>query len=144
MVNPSDQTQNAWCALFRTHKILQEQIDGELKAANLPPLTWYDVLWELEQTEHCGLRAYEMQPKLLLTQYGLSRILKRMEAAGLIQKQECPEDGRGQVLGVTKKGRETRAQMWAIYGKLMHDMLGAKLSDEESQQLASLLGKLSK
>lgn len=144
MVIPSDQTQSAWCALYRVHKIFHEQVEAELKAANLPPLTWYDVLWELEKTEHCGLRAYELQPKLLLPQYGMSRILTRMEAAGLIRKQECPEDGRGQVLGITEAGRTTRAKMWAIYGKLMHDMLGAKLSDEETTTLAALLNKLAK
>jgi len=144
MVNPNDQTQNAWCALYRVHKMFNEQVEAELKAANLPPLTWYDILWELEKTEHCGLRAYELQPKLLLPQYGMSRILARMEGAGLIQKQECPEDGRGQVLAITEKGRKTRAQMWAVYGNLMHENLGEKLSEVEAQTLASLLERLAK
>jgi DNA-binding MarR family transcriptional regulator len=142
MVNPSDETQNAWCALLRTQKRLQGEVDVALKAAKLPPLTWYDILWELEKTDQCGLRAFEMQPKLLLTQYGLSRILSRMQDAGLIQKQNCPEDGRGQVLGITEKGRETRAEMWEVYGNLMHRLLGEKLTNAEMETLGALLNKL--
>lgn len=142
MVIPSDETQNAWCALLRAQKRLQGEVDVALKAAKLPPLTWYDVLWELEKTDQCGLRAFEMQPKLLLTQYGLSRILSRMQDAGLIQKQNCPEDGRGQVLAVTQKGKDTRAKMWAVYGDLMHQLIGEKLTQAEMQKLALLLNKL--
>lgn len=141
---PSEQTQKAWCALFRSHKIVLAEIENKLKAAKLPPLLWYDVLWQLEQTAACGVRAFELQPKLLLPQYGMSRLINRMEAKGLIEKHECPEDGRGIALTITDQGRSIRQQMWAVYGPAMDNALGKKLTATEVTTLAELLGKLSK
>ncbi|WP_299347460.1 MarR family winged helix-turn-helix transcriptional regulator [uncultured Maritalea sp.] len=142
MVIPSEHTQKAWAALFRAHTLAHEAIEAELKKARLPNLSWYDVLWELEQTSECGLRAFELQPKLLLPQYGMSRLINRMEAQGLIAKHDCPEDGRGVALSITDQGRKMRRKMWAVYGPAMQKALGEKLSENEMAQLATMLKKL--
>jgi len=144
MVMPSDQTQKTWVALMRAHKSAHEQVERALKAAKLPPISWYDVLWELEQTTECGIRAFELQPKLLLPQYGMSRLISKMENEDLIWRGECPEDGRGLVLAITEKGRELRKKMWAVYGPAMQQALGSKLTNEEVGTLAVILGKLHK
>jgi len=140
---PSDETQTAWCALFRSHKIVLAEIESKLKTAQLPQLLWYDLLWQLEQASSCGVRAFELQPKLFLPQYGMSRLVDRIEAQGLIEKHECPEDGRGIALTITDKGREVRKQMWAVYAPAMQKALGAKLSKAEIVTLVQILGKLS-
>lgn len=141
---PSDDTQTAWCALFRSHKIVLGEIESKLKSAKLPQLLWYDLLWQLENANTCGVRAFELQPKLFLPQYGMSRLVDRMETQGLIEKHECPEDGRGIALSITDKGRDIRKQMWSVYAPAMQKALGAKLTEAETVALIQILGKLSK
>ena len=144
MVMPNKHTQKAWVALMRAHKSAHEHVEGKLKAAKLPPISWYDVLWELEQTTECGIRAFELQPKLLLPQYGMSRLISKMESEELIWRGECPEDGRGLVLAITDKGRALRKEIWAVYGPAMQEAIGAKLEADEIAALANILGKLNR
>ena len=67
------------------------RVESALKAAGLPPLAWYEVLVELERAGGCGLRPFALEEALLLPQYGLSRLLARMEAAGLVVRGSCPQ-----------------------------------------------------
>jgi len=142
MVIPSENIQSAWAKLFRTQTLLQQSIEAKLKVAKLPPMAWYDVLWELEKTTECGIRAFELQPKLLLPQYGMSRLIARMEDKGLIDRHECPEDGRGIALSITEQGRKVRGEMWVIYGPAMQEAFGKKISDSEAETLTTILSKL--
>ena len=142
MVMPNENTQKAWIALMRAQKNVHEFVEGRLKAEKLPPLQWYDLLWELERSKECGVRAFELQTRLLLPQYGMSRLAAKLEAEGLIWRGECPEDGRGLVLAITDKGREMRKKIWSIYGPAMQEVFGEKFTPDEIKQLNRQLGKL--
>src|ERR687895_1017304 len=96
---------HAWTRLVRAHQAAMSRVESALKAAGLPPLNWYEVLVELERAGGCGLRPFTLEEALLMPQYGLSRLLARMEAADLIVRGSCPEDGRGQMVGLTDAGR---------------------------------------
>jgi DNA-binding MarR family transcriptional regulator len=89
---PSQTMIRAWARLMRAQHAALSQIEAALKGAGLPPFAWYDVLLELERA-------------LLLPQYGLSRLLDRLEAAGDVERRACDDDGRGQIVAVTKAGR---------------------------------------
>ena len=60
------------------------RVESALKAAGLPPLAWYEVLVELDRAGACGVRPFALEEALQLPQYGLSRLLARMEEAGLV------------------------------------------------------------
>ena len=104
-------------------------------------LAWYDVLWELEKVDDAGLRPVELEARLLIQQHNLSRLLARMEKAGMVTKLRCPEDGRGLRVRLTEKGRRTRDRMWDIYRPALDDALRG-LSDEEAKTLADRLDGL--
>jgi hypothetical protein len=40
---------SAWTGLVRTQQFLINRVEKELRENGLPPLSWYDVLWELER-----------------------------------------------------------------------------------------------
>ena len=135
-------TQAAWALLMRTCQRLLDEVEAALKAAGLPPLAWYDVLLELEKAGVEGMRPFELKNRLLLPQYGTSRLLDRMVTAGLVDRQDCEDDGRGQIVSISDRGRETRASMWPVYGEVLATRIGARLSREETVQLARLLSKI--
>lgn len=142
MTGPDALTQTAWIALLRTSRRLLDEIESALKTAGLPPLAWYDVLLELEKAGSAGLRPFELTDRLLLPQYGTSRLLDRMVTAGLVERQACAKDGRGHVVTLTPEGRATRGAMWPVYGQILSARLGAALATEEKQQLVALLARL--
>jgi len=133
---------SAWTRLLRAHTATLSDVEARLKAAGLPPLSWYDVLLELERSKPGGLSATELERSLLLPQYGVSRLLKRLEDAGYLTRKTNDTDGRSQVIVLTPSGRTLRRKMWKVYGKAIDDVIGGKLTKEESTALAALLGKL--
>ncbi len=132
----------AWAGLWRAQGRILCAVESALKAAGMPPLTWYDVLIELERAGDEGLRPFELERAILLPQYGLSRLLDRIEGDGYLQRLPCLDDRRGLNIVITSEGRALRKRMWPVYGKAIKDNLEDKLSDAELAELGGLLGKL--
>ena len=118
------------------------QRGSALKAAGLPPLAWYDVLLELERAAGCGLRPFELEERLRLPQYGLSRLIARLEEAGLVERHSCTTDRRGQFVAATEAGRAMRRRMAPVYAAAVQQAVGARLPAAEADRLADLLGRL--
>ena len=74
---------------------LLERIETALATADLPPLAWYDVLWELEKAEQGRLRMHQIADRIVLSRSNLTRLADRLEKAGLIAREACPDDRRG-------------------------------------------------
>ncbi len=131
-----------WVQIARAHSRILNQVEQALRQAGLKPLGWYDVLLELDRAEEVGLRPYELEEKLLLRQYGVSRLVDRIEKAGYLKRVACADDGRGQKLIITKRGKLARQKMWPVYRGVIEETLGRKLSNTETADLATLLEKL--
>lgn len=112
-----------WTGLLRASARVQDTVEAALKSDGLPPLGWYDALWEIEKAVD-GIRPLTLQERLLLPQYGLSRLVERMVKAGLVVRLDCDTDRRGLVLILTAKGRATRAQMWPVYANVLQAAIG--------------------
>ena len=139
---PSPEAIKAWARLMRVSRQLVEQAEQALKDSGLPPLDWYDVLHELAEAGEGGLRPFQLIERTLFAQYNISRLLARLEADGLVEKLKVADDGRGQTIRITAKGRETRRRMWAVYGRSINELVGAKLSVDELSTVSALLGRL--
>ncbi|MDX8511580.1 MarR family winged helix-turn-helix transcriptional regulator [Mesorhizobium captivum] len=140
--SPSPEAVKTWGRLMRVSRQLVEKTEDALKAGGLPPLAWYDVLHELAEAGEGGLRPFELIDRVLLAQYNVSRLLARLEADGLVERLPVSDDGRGQTVRITPSGRETRRRLWAVYGKAISELMGDRLSSEELEMLARLLGRL--
>ncbi|MFT3974585.1 MAG: MarR family winged helix-turn-helix transcriptional regulator [Amaricoccus sp.] len=127
---------------MRAHQAAVTHVQGAMKAADLPSLGSYDVLLELERAGDQGVRPVALERELAMPQYGLSRLLARLEDMGLVERRSCPGDGRGQTVFVTDAGREMRRRMWSVYAPALHEAIGRRLSAEEAEGLAELLGRL--
>lgn len=138
--DPADVTVTAWARLLRAQRRGLAMVESKLKQAGLPSLEWYDVLLELDGSG--PLRPRELQSRLLLAQSNLSRLLDRMARAGLVERSSCAEDRRGLSVTITAKGRITRKSMWPKYAEGIQQAVGARLTLDEVEQLARLLGPL--
>jgi DNA-binding MarR family transcriptional regulator len=139
---PKDPTVAAWVALVRASNGVISAIQAEGKAAGMPPLEWYDVLWDLERSPDGARRPFELERGLLLAQYNLSRLVDRLHRADLVEKRKCAEDGRGLVLVITDDGRALRKRMWPVYSAAIEKHIGSHLNRAEARTLAALLMRL--
>ena len=139
---PSPAAIKTWTRLMRVSRQLVEKAEDALKQGGLPPLAWYDVLHELAEAGEGGLRPFQLIERTLFAQYNISRLLARLEADGLVEKLRVADDGRGQTIRITAKGRETRRRMWVVYGKSIAELVGARLPAEDLETLTALLGRL--
>lgn len=139
---PDESTVHAWARLVRAEQVTLARVEGALKRAGLPSLSWYDVLLELSREADGMLRPVELERRLLLAQYNASRLIDRMARSGLVARRACPEDGRGQFVEITEAGRDMQKRMWRVYGAAIADHVGAKLGPGEAEALYGLLGKL--
>lgn len=137
---PTDPIQRAWIALGRVSQLVQETVASALKEAGLPDLQWYTVLWELERAGK-PTRPKDLAIPLFILPYQLSRLVDRMEKAGLLKRIDCPEDKRGHLLDLTQKGYAMRRDMWSVYAPAM-DLALQRIDDAEALELARLLNKL--
>lgn len=139
---PSDAIQQAWIGLNRARDHVAGAIEQDLKAADCPPLAWYDVLLELARAPEGRLRPFEIEHKTLLAQYNLSRLIDRLEKEGLIARVPCADDARGQWVVITETGRATQARTWKVYARAIAQHVGEKLDDKAARTLADLLRRL--
>lgn len=128
----------AWARLTKAQQLVLRQIERSLKDAGLPPLSWYDVLLEVERND-AGLRPFELERAMLLPQYNLSRLIDRIENAGYVERLTCEEDGRGQLIAITAAGRAIRRKMWPVYARAVEDAVGRHLSTVQADHLGTLL-----
>ena len=139
---PSEDAVTAWARLVRAEQGVLSKIEVALKAAGLPQLTWYDVLLELGRSENGRLRPLELEHRTLLAQYNASRLIDRMEKAGLVERLPHPEDGRDQLIAITPEGRALKKRVWRVYGPAITQHVSEKLRPAEAAELARLLQKL--
>jgi DNA-binding MarR family transcriptional regulator len=140
--NPTEATITAWARLIRARQLVVDAVEREVKAAGLIPLEWYDVLLELSRAPEGGLRPFELEGRLLLAQYNLSRLTDRLVKAGYVEKRPCDRDGRGHVLAITEAGREVRKNTWPLYAKAIQRHVGAKLRPGDAETLGEILAQL--
>lgn len=115
-----------WHAFLRAHSSMLRRISADLEEAELPPLPWYDVLAALRDAPDKRLRQVELAEQVLLSHSGLSRLLDRVEKAGLAERVTCPGDRRSFHVQLTAEGERMLAQMWPVYARgIAEDFLPA-------------------
>jgi DNA-binding MarR family transcriptional regulator len=141
-VIPSPETLAAWTRLMRVQHKLLAGIEAELKSAGLPPLSWYDALLELSRAPGGRMRPVELERAMLLAQYSTSRLLERLVRAGLLAREPCQIDRRGQFVRITADGEALRERMWNVYAAALERHVGARLPADDARSLCRILGKL--
>lgn len=132
----------AWARLQRAGGATLERVEADLKAQGFPPLSWYDVLLELRREEDHTLRPAEIEKRVLLAQYNVSRLIDRIVSAGYAEKLKAPDDGRGVLVRITDSGLKLQEKMWPAYKAAVDRAFSAHLSEKDAEMLLSILAKV--
>ena len=139
MARNADPKGHAWALLLTAHATLVEKIEAALAQANLPPLAWYDVLWELEKAEAGRLRMHELASRIVLSRSNLTRLADRLEKAGLVEREDTPHDRRGYHCVITRSGLATRKKMWPVYRAEIERLFSSHVTLEEAHSMGAAL-----
>jgi DNA-binding MarR family transcriptional regulator len=120
--------QEAYLNLARTHAGLEEALERVL-AGHAVTQQQYNVLRILRGAPPEGLARNEIRDRLLTRMPDVTRLLDRMEAAGLVTRERSAEDRRQTATRLTRKGRR------------VVDALDAPVAEEHRRRLAHLSEK---
>ena len=95
----------AWRGMLRAHAELVRELDAELAREHDMPLSSYEVLLFLNDSEDGRMRMSELADSALLSRSGLTRLVDRLERQGLLTRERCESDARGWFAEITPEGR---------------------------------------
>jgi len=126
----------AWEALFRAQATIARELAAGDVWGDLRPHE-YGVLYALANAPN-GLRITELGNDVLLTQPGMSRLIARLETAGLVERVDDPDDGRACPIRLTESGARAQRQVGARHGRHVAETMTRTLSSEQLLQLRDL------
>src|ERR1700761_6122695 len=106
VVRPSDGRLDVWRSFLRAHAVVVAALERELSSQAGLPLAWYDVLLQLAEAPERRLRMAELADRVLLSRSGLTRLVDRLAADGLVRRERSPDDARGTYTVLTVAGVE--------------------------------------
>jgi len=137
-----DTSSSVWPIFMTAHAVLLEQVEARLAAAGLPALAWYDVLWALERAEGGRMRLAGLAEKTVLSRSNMTRLIDRLEEAGLVRRERAPEDRRGAFAALTEPGRALRARMWPVYREAIAELFESHLAPQEAATIGAALKRM--
>lgn len=129
----------AWRALLNAHAAAVGAIERDLAATGQMPLLWYDVLVALSEAPAERLRMHELAERVILSRSGLTRLVDRLEEAGLLCRAACPSDRRGAFAVLTEAGREALRRTWPAYARGIEAHFARYLSPSDAAAVTRAL-----
>src|SRR5215218_1390392 len=140
--SPSLERLRAWRLYFESALALVDVLDSELERDAGIPLRSYDVLIHLEETPD-GLRMNELAERILYSKSGFTRVVDRLEDAGLVRRVRPENDRRSILVVLTDQGRTTMEQARRHHRHAIEQHFSQHLSDSDIKALTRALEKLS-
>ena len=128
--------------LLETNARLSRSLGLELEAECELPLAWFDVLLQLRRSPDGRLKMNEIADKIVHSSGGTTRLVDRIEEAGLVARQSCPSDRRAIHVAITDAGNAKLDHALNVHLEYLDESLARHLTASERATLASLLTKL--
>jgi DNA-binding MarR family transcriptional regulator len=103
---PDDPRLGAWRAFLLAHARLSRRLDEELRSEHGLTLPEYDALLQIAQAPERRLRMSQLAEAVVLSRSGVTRLIDRLVADGLVTRSQCLSDARGAEAVLTDAGLE--------------------------------------
>lgn len=132
----------AWLAFLRAHAGVSRRLEADLLAAGGLPLAEYDVLVQLAAADERRLRMHELASRVLLSRAGITRLIDRLVADGLVERAKCGGDARGSYAVLTEAGLDRLRAAAPGHLEAVRRYFLEAFSEPELHTLAGLLERL--
>ena len=127
-----------WIGLARVRRRLLRVVERRLKRAGLPPLLWHDALHLLDIQPSGELSAPELEQKLALRQYQVSRLIDALAKGSFVSRRRLPVIGRTMVVQLTARGRDLQQRMAEVYASVVDAEIVGQFTEQEANVLVEL------
>jgi DNA-binding MarR family transcriptional regulator len=138
----SDWRIGVWRSFLRAHTSVMRELERELAGEAGLSMPWYDVLVQLVEAPDHKLRMAELADRVLLSRSGLTRLIDRLQAEGLVRREPSPDDARGTYTILTRAGFQRLRAAAPIHLEGIRQHWLAHYSDEELRELGGLLDRI--
>ena len=138
----SEDLADTWGALLKVHAAVEPRLDRELQEAHRLPLTWYDVLLEINASPERRLTMGQLGSVAAVSRTRASRVVDELVRAGLVAREANPDDGRSAFAVLTPAGHEALRKAAPTYVAAVRREFTDHLTAREAQVLARALRKV--
>ena len=139
--NDIDRWLPAWMDLVRTHARVWEEIEARMRQEGGMTMSRYDVLMQLDLAGgRLGLT--DLASTVLLSPSGLSKLLDRMEASGLLTREPDPTDARSTFARITPRGRSLVRKARVHHHACVQQVFGDALDDRDLADLSRVMRRV--
>src|SRR5687768_14161339 len=137
----SEQHLDAWRAVVTAHAAVTERIQKAFAGADLPPLSWFELLWAIKRSADGPPRMSDLAERLTLSRGGITKLVDRLVDAGYVERVTCSEDRRSLSADLTDAGDRMVEEMRLVYRAEVERYLGS-VSGDEAELIAAALTKV--
>ena len=135
----AEEAYEVWKAVLRVQARMLAELDRRTADAGVLPPTWLDVLLKLSQAPGRRLRMSDLAEMTFLSRGGITRLVTRIEADGLLRREPCPDDGRGAFAVLTPAGSSALRRAGPVYRQALIDRFAAHLTAAQARAAAAAL-----
>jgi DNA-binding MarR family transcriptional regulator len=130
--------------LIKSATLLEQRIDSALRRECGISHTMLEVLIRLSRQPGEEVSQRRLADDLTLTSSGTTRLLDRMEKAGLVRRVPSPEDRRVALVEPTDEGRTAFLRGAAVHARVVEEYFVRPVAPEDYTRLTSALGEIHK
>ena len=138
----TDDEQRTWRGWLALSGLLQSQVGSDLLADTGLSTADYQVLVNLSEAPDRRLRMAELASRIDWSKSRLSHQFARMEARGLVKREECPSDARGAFAVLTDHGMDEIRRAAPFHVESVRRHFVDLLEPTELQQLQAISSKV--
>lgn len=129
----------AWRAFLVAHAQVARRLESDLLINNALPLAEFEVLFQLGLAEGHRLRMNELADRVVLSRAGMTRLVDRLVADGLVARLKCDSDARGAYAVLTERGHTRLDEARPSHFAAVRRLFLAAFDRPELENLAALL-----
>ncbi|MER7077623.1 MULTISPECIES: MarR family winged helix-turn-helix transcriptional regulator [Saccharopolyspora] len=131
----------AWRAYIVGSALLEHRLNRDLQTHNLS-IADYEILVRLSERPDQRMRMSELAHDVAHSKSRISHQIRRLESAGLVRRDECPDDGRGVLAVLTEEGAAKLREAAPSHVASVRENLVDILDEQEQEVLGRIFDRL--
>ncbi|MCI2424362.1 MarR family transcriptional regulator [Saccharopolyspora sp. K220] len=132
----------SWRAYIVGSALLEYRLNRELQLAHGLSMADYEILVRLSEQPQQQMRMSELANEIAHSKSRISHQIRRLEAAELVRRVDCPSDGRGVLAVLTEQGLAKLQEAARTHVAGVREHMIDHLEPDELKALAGIFGRL--
>lgn len=134
----TDRALKLWVVLSRAAAAVEQHVRADIGRHGLSPAEF----GALEALHHKGpMLLGEVKKKILVSSGGITYVIDRLVAKGLVERRDCPDDRRASYAALTAEGEALIGRIFPAHAACLEHVLSG-LGEEEKERATELLRSL--